>query len=92
MSSTDDVRDVLVVGDTVGSPDARAAVPAMVPDPVIYLERDGVRTVFAGHLDVPLLEAVDGVEVVPFDELVSPDDAPASLGWDRFFGELVVRA
>ncbi len=92
MSGTDDVCDVLVVGDALTSPELRDAVPVMVMDPVVYLERDGEKTVFAPQLDVPLLEALDDVEVVSFDELTSPGDAPATLDWDGRIAELTVRA
>ena len=35
--------DVLIIGDTFRSPELRHEVPLGVPDPFVYLERDGVR-------------------------------------------------
>ena len=43
------MTDVLVIGDTVRSPELRHEVPLGVPDPFVYLERDGARHVYVGR-------------------------------------------
>ena len=39
--------DVIIFGDTVRSPELRHEVPITVPDPFVYLERNGTRTEFS---------------------------------------------
>ena len=46
------MSDVLVIGDPSRSPELRHEVPLGVPDPFVYLERDGAR-----HVYVPSMEA-----------------------------------
>lgn len=58
------MTDVLIHGDTVRSPELRHEVPLMLPDPFLYLERDGRRAVVISSLEVPRVEAAGlGVEV-----------------------------
>ena len=40
------MTDVLVIGDTFRCPEMRHEVPLGVPDPFVYLERDGARHVY----------------------------------------------
>ena len=42
------MTDVLIIGDTFRSPELRHEVPLGVPDPFVYLERDGARHVYVG--------------------------------------------
>ena len=63
------VPDVLMFGDTVRSPELRHEVPVPVPDPFIYVERNGMRWAFVGSLEVPRMREVPGLEPVPFEEL-----------------------
>jgi Xaa-Pro aminopeptidase len=51
------VSDVLIHGDTVRSPELRHEVPLMLPDPFLYLERDGRRALVVASLEVPRIEA-----------------------------------
>jgi Xaa-Pro aminopeptidase len=45
------VPDVLIHADTIRSPELRHEVPLPVPDPFLYLERDGRRTVVVSSLE-----------------------------------------
>jgi Xaa-Pro aminopeptidase len=66
------VPDVLIFGDTVRSPELRHEVPVSVPDPFVYLEQNGTRTVFVGSLELPRLETLDGLESTSWSSRGSP--------------------
>ncbi len=51
--------DVLIYGDTIRSPEARHEVPVAIPDPILYIERDGQRHVLVGSFEVPRVEAAN---------------------------------
>ena len=52
------MTDVLIIGDTFRSPELRHEVPLGVPDPFVYLERDGVRHVYVGSMEVPRIRGI----------------------------------
>jgi Xaa-Pro aminopeptidase len=54
------VPDVLILGDTIRSPDARHEVPVAIPDAILYVERDGDRHAVVGSFEVPRLEHLRG--------------------------------
>jgi Xaa-Pro aminopeptidase len=87
------VPDVLIYGDTVTSPELRHEVPLVIPDPFLYLERDGRRAVAIHTLEIPRVRAdAPELEIIP----------TASLGEDELYAagrqepeltlELVLRA
>ena len=84
--------DVLIFGDTVRSPELRHEVPVSVPDPFVYLEQNGTRTVFVGSLEVPRLETLDGLETVPLEELGVDELVERGFAWHEMTRELVLRA
>jgi Xaa-Pro aminopeptidase len=49
------VADVLIHGDTMRSPEARHEVPVAIPDPILYVERNGDRHAIVGSFEVPRL-------------------------------------
>ncbi|HZQ16766.1 MAG TPA: Xaa-Pro peptidase family protein [Gaiellaceae bacterium] len=61
------MTDVLVYADTFRSPELRHEVPLSVPDPFLYLERDGVRHVVASSLEAPRLRELGLFEVHPYE-------------------------
>jgi Xaa-Pro aminopeptidase len=75
------VPDVLAYGDTVRFPEMRHEVPLTVPDPFLYLERDGARYVAVHSLEVPRIRELAGLEVIPYDE----------LGWDELIAQGIER-
>jgi Xaa-Pro aminopeptidase len=84
---------VVIAGDPLTQPDLRHALPVLVPDPLIYLEANGTRTVVVSRLDAPLFEEVDGVELVTFDEIRDEDASPkAAANWFALLADLAVRA
>jgi len=71
------VPDVLIYGDTIRSPELRHEVPVAVPDPFLYVERDGSRYAFVGSLEVPRMREIAGLEAVPLEI----DDEGNSATW-----------
>ncbi len=61
--------DVLMFGDTLRLADLRHVVPLALGDPLIYAEQDGRRTVFTYSIETPRVRELDGLEVVPYEEL-----------------------
>jgi Xaa-Pro aminopeptidase len=86
------VPDVLIFGDTVRSPEMRHEVPVSVPDPFLYVERNGSRTAFVGSLEIPRLEGVAGLGAVPLEELGLDELVGQGLTWHEMTPELVLRA
>ena len=84
--------DVLIVGDTVRSPELRHEVPIGVPDPFFYAERDGERFVMVSSLEVPRLRELGGYDVVPHEELGSDELIAQGLPREQINLELTLRA
>ena len=61
--------DVLIFADTIRSPELRHEVPVAVPDPLLYVERNGSRYAFVGSLEVPRMQGLNGLQPVPLEEL-----------------------
>ena len=60
--------DVLIYADTVRSPELRHEIPLSVPDPFLYVERNGTRHVVTHSLELPRLRALAGLEVHPAED------------------------
>ena len=73
--------DVIVYGDTIRSPDLRHEVPVAIPDPFLYVERDGARYVVINSLEVPRVREVEGLEAIPWE----------GLGWEELVEQGVDR-
>jgi Xaa-Pro aminopeptidase len=86
------VPDVLIFGDTIRSPELRHEVPIAVPDPFVYVERNGTRTAFVGSLELPRLSDIAGLEAVPLEELGLDELVAQGLTWHEMTTELVLRA
>ena len=66
--------DVLIHGDTVRSPELRHEVPVMIPDPFLYAEKDGRRTVVLHSLEIPRVrEEAPELEIIPLEQLGSDE-------------------
>jgi Xaa-Pro aminopeptidase len=86
------VPDVLIFGDTIRSPELRHEVPITVPDPFVYVERNGTRTAFVGSLELSRLNELAGLETVPLEELGLDELVAQGLSWHELTTELVLRA
>ena len=84
--------DLLIYGDTVRSPELRHEVPVPVPDPFLYVERNGSRYAFVGSLEIPRMRELDGLQAVPLDELGMDELIAQGLASDELDRELVLRA
>ncbi len=60
--------DVLIYADTVRSPELRHEIPLSVPDPFLYIERNGTKHVVTHSLELPRLRVLDGLEVHPRED------------------------
>lgn len=84
--------DVIIFGDTIRSPELRHEVPVAVPDPFVYVERNGARTAYVGSLEIPRLCEVEGLETVPLEELGLDELVEQGLTWHQIDTELALRA
>jgi Xaa-Pro aminopeptidase len=72
-----DVEDVLIYGDTVRSAEMRHELPLLIPDPFLYLEKNGERHVVVSALEHPRIAALNSRldirtgEEFGFDELLA---------------------
>lgn len=81
-----------MVGDTLRSPELRHEVPVSVSDPFVYVEQNSTRTAFVGSLELPRLEGIPGLDVVPLEELGLDELVAQGLKWHEMTPELVLRA
>jgi len=86
------VPDLLIVADTVRSPEMRHEVPVAVPDPFIYAEQNGTRYAFVGSMEVPRLQELGGLETVPLEELNYDELIQQGMSFYEIERELVLRA
>jgi Xaa-Pro aminopeptidase len=87
------MADVLVIGDTVRSPELRHEVPLLVPDPFLYAEVDGERHVVVGSMEADRIAgAVPGATVHVPEQLGSDELLASGMPLDEIPLELSVRA
>lgn len=86
------MADVLIFADTVRSPELRHEVPVPIPDSLVYAEKDGARYVFVGSLEVPRIEGIDSLVIVPLEELGVDELFASGAAWYEAERELVLRA
>ena len=68
--------DVLIFADSVVSPEMRHEVPVMVPDPFLYVEKDGKRYTASSSFEVSRI-AEAGIEAHPWED----------FGYDELIGQ-----
>ena len=84
--------NVVMFADTLRSPELRHEVPLSLPDPIVYVETNGSRIVYSSSLELPRLSALDGLDVVPIEEIGHDELKKAGLAWHELDLELVLRA
>jgi Xaa-Pro aminopeptidase len=68
------MTDVLIVADTVRSPELRHEVPLAVPDPFLYAEVEGKRSVMISSLEASRVNDLGlGLEVLTYEDVGSDD-------------------
>lgn len=71
------MTDILISADTIRSPEMRHEVPVLVPDPFLYVERDGERHVVITPYEVERVEGLDGLRPHPLE----------AFGWDELVAQ-----
>ena len=83
---------MIIFGDTIRSPELRHEVPLTVPDPFVYVERNGTRTAYASSLEIPRLRELENLETVPLEDLGLDELVGQGLSWHQLTTELALRA
>jgi Xaa-Pro aminopeptidase len=87
------VPEVLIVGDTVRSPELRHEVPLGIGDPFLYAERNGSRWVAVYSMEAPRIEALGtDLQIVPFEALGIDELIASGIPREQRFRELLHRA
>jgi Xaa-Pro aminopeptidase len=78
-------RDVLIFADSVISPEMRHEVPVVIPDPFLYAEKDGQRSVVSTAFEVDRVKEV-GIDATPwesygYDELIETGMPREEIVW-----------
>jgi Xaa-Pro aminopeptidase len=84
--------DVLMYADTYRSPELRHEVPIGIPDPFLYAEKDGVRHIAIGSMEIPRLAALGLFEPHPSEEYGSDELVRSGLSYTEVRREVVLRA
>jgi len=85
------VPDVLIFADTMRSPELRHEVPVAVPDPFLYVERDGRRVAVVSALEAERVAAA-GIEAIPPERLGYDELAASGLSMAEIAREIYTRA
>jgi Xaa-Pro aminopeptidase len=84
--------DVLIYADTFRSPEMRHAVPLGVPDPLLYLERDGERHVVTSSMEIARLAELGRYELHANEEFGSDELMRSGLSAPEVRAEVLKRA
>src|SRR6476469_4784166 len=84
--------DVLMYADTFRSPELRHEVPLGVPDPFLYVEKDGVKHISIGAMEIPRLSALGLFELHPNEEFGSDDLIAGGMSYSELKREIPLRA
>jgi Xaa-Pro aminopeptidase len=84
--------NVLIVGDTVRTPELRHEVPITIPDAFVYAELDGRRVVAISAMEATRVEGLgEGLEVRPTEEFGADELRRSGLDVHTVAKELVLR-
>ena len=84
--------DVLMYADTFRSPELRHEVPLGVPDPFLYVEKDGVKHISIGSMEIPRLAALGLFELHPSEEYGLDDLIAEGKSYSEIKREIPLRA
>ena len=84
--------DVLMYADTFRSPELRHEVPIGIPDPFLYAERDGVKHIQIGSMEIPRLAELGLHELHPGEEFGSDELIRSGLSYPEIRTEVLKRA
>ena len=83
--------DVVMYADTFRSPELRHEVPIGIPDPFLYVEKDGVRHIMISSMEIPRLAELGLFELHPREEFGYDDLIAEGRGLDDVTRELRLR-
>src|SRR5262249_51560509 len=86
------MADVLIWADTLRSPEMRHEVPVVIPDPFLYLERNGERHVVITPFEVERVEGQDGIQPHPYEQFGYDDLAKQGIPMEEVTLGTAVRA
>jgi Xaa-Pro aminopeptidase len=86
------MTDILIYGDTVRSPELRHEIPLTIPDPFLYAERNGLRHVFIGSLELARVRELPGLEVHPYEEVGADKLIASGIDREEMYKPLVLNA
>jgi Xaa-Pro aminopeptidase len=83
--------DVVIYADTFRSPELRHEVPIGIPDPFLYVEKDGTKHVMIGSMEIPRLAGLGLFELHPPEEFGLDELVASGKGWPEIRQELHLR-
>ena len=86
------MTDVLIWADTLRSPEMRHEVPVVIPDPFLYLERDGERHVVITPFEVERVEGQNGIQPHPYEQFGYDELAKQGISMEEVVLGTAVRA
>ena len=86
------MSDVLIYDTTERSPELRHELPISIGDPFLYVEREGVRHVVIGSMEIPRLEVLDGLELHALEEFGLDELVRSGLRRGEVLLEVAARA
>ena len=87
------MADVLIYADSLRSPEMRHEVPLAVPDPFLYVERNGDRRIVASAFELARVsEVAPDVEALPLEEFGIDELYAQGLSRDEIELEIILRA
>ena len=84
--------DVLMFADTFRSPELRHEVPLGIPDPFLYVERDGIKHIQISSMEAPRLQALGLHELHPSEDYGVDELIASGLSHPEVRAELASRA
>jgi len=84
--------DVLIYADTFRSPEMRHEVPLGVPDPFLYLEKDGVSHIVASSMELARLAELGRYELHPNEEFGLDELVGQGLAYPEIRAQVATRA
>ena len=86
------VTDVLIYADTVRSPELRHEIPKLVPDPFLYVERNGDRHIVVSSMEIPVLQDLNGFQFHPLEEFGIDELRRSGIASAEIHDEIALRA
>jgi Xaa-Pro aminopeptidase len=86
------MTDILIYGDTVRSAELRHEVPLTVPDPFLYAERDGARSVYVHSLEIARIRELGGIEAHALEEVGYDEVIASGIHREDMYKPLVTNA